>query len=159
MSVRGYLKCSGHFVIVLLTSNIFFCWQPHCCISSYFFFIICLLCVTNFPFFLLSFFLPFVPSFTSTLLRLGKDLITNLVYMWTNISSCQCEGGDIRLKKIAFKFNAYTFSSLHVCLSTLPNLFVWSSIGHKTFRRVSNVPQNLAIKGKLHVSQNTRKCI
>ena len=29
-------------------------------------------------------------------------------------------------KKIVFKFNAYTFSSQHIRLSQLPNLFVWT---------------------------------
>ena len=43
---------------------------------------------------------------------------------------------------------------------SLPNLFIWSSsIGRKTVCTVSNVHQNIAVKGLLYVPQNTRKCI
>ena len=71
----------------------------------------------------------------------------------------QWKRGDIYPKKIAFKFNAYTHSSPHVWLSTLPNLFVWSSIGRKTVRTVSysNVHQNLAINGLFFLSLNTHE--
>ena len=63
-------------------------------------------------------------------------------------------------KNIAFKVNAYTFFSQHVCHSTLPNLFVWpSSIGLKTVRTDSNVHQKIAIKGLFYVPQNPRKYI
>ena len=63
-------------------------------------------------------------------------------------------------KNIALKVNAYTFFSQHVCHSTLPNLFVWSSsIGLKTVRTASNVHQKIAIKGLFYVPQKPRKCI
>ena len=42
----------------------------------------------------------------------------------------------------------YTFSSQRICLSTLPNLFAWSSsIEHQTVQKVSNVHQNIASRG------------
>ena len=54
----------------------------------------------------------------------------------------------------------YTFSSQHICLSTLPNLFAWSSsIGRKTVPTVSNVHQNIASKRLFYAPQNARKCI